>query len=383
MNDQRRPAVPDFVRAVLTTVSSILGDRMMGVLAILAVAASLYPSMFHASRDWLFLLRSVEWTVVVAFAVEYLVNLLLAANKKDYVLSGWRLLDLAIIITCTLTLVPFVDATLRRAVALRLLSLVRAFGFGLRFQTTFTRTLTSPDDLAPPSVPRAFSVSWEGAWKLHPLSWSDFLDQAAISDQQWLDAYDVAASHLEELANSVKMPPALFSMLRSTSAYPRVKVIGSRLVANLWLPLVKPGEGLEIDRVSVLLSLAEIGPLLTVTPTDNQFQQRLGRLLTPPPDADLAAPAIEAYFHMVLEQNEEALAHVEIALRQMENRPVGRVGPDFFRLAFRLRRDLSQVKADLWRLGGILDAIKSERLRLPRQGEIEAFVVLSDMADYL
>jgi Mg2+ and Co2+ transporter CorA len=218
---------------------------------------------------------------------------------------------------------------------------------------------------------------------LHPLSWHEFLEQAATSDQKWLDAYDVAASHLEELANSVKMPPALFSTLRSTSAYPRFNVIGGRLVANLWLPLVKPGEGLELDRVSVLLSLAERGPLLTIAPTDCQFQQRLGRLLTPPPDGDLAALAIETYFHMVLDQNEEALAHVEVALRQMENRPVGRVGPDFFRMAFRLRRDLSQVKADLWRLGGILDAIKSERLRMPRQGGIESFVVLSDTADYL
>jgi Mg2+ and Co2+ transporter CorA len=43
------------------------------------------------------------------------------------------------------------------------------------------------------------------------------------------------------------------------------------------------------------------------------------------------------------------------------------------------------VKADLWRLGGILDAVKTNRLPLPRHGQAakEAYVVLSDQADYL
>jgi Mg2+ and Co2+ transporter CorA len=88
---------------------------------------------------------------------------------------------------------------------------------------------------------------------------------------------------------------------------------------------------------------------------------------------------------MVLEHNEEALAHLEVALRRMEDAPVARVGEDFFRLAFRLRRDLSQVKADLWRLRGILDAVKAKRLHLPRLGKTlpDAFIVLGDQADYL
>jgi Mg2+ and Co2+ transporter CorA len=111
----------------------------------------------------------------------------------------------------------------------------------------------------------------------------------------------------------------------------------------------------------------------------------MARWLTPQAEPNVEGQAVEACFRMVLDQNEEALAHLEAALRQMEAAPAAHVGEEFFRLAFRLRRDLSQVKADLWRLGGILDAVKTNRLPLPRHGQAanEAYVVLSDQADYL
>jgi Mg2+ and Co2+ transporter CorA len=369
----------------LTLIASVLNERVIGVLAILAVASSVYPDLFDVSDELARYLDWVEFAVVLVFAADYVVHLLLAGDKKAFVLSGWRLLDLGIIVACTLTLVPLLDDSFRRVLALRFLRLVRAFGFGMRVKSGLGRALPPPPEPPSSPVPRTFAVHWEDTWKTLPLAWQEFVTHATALSDGWLDAYDVGAGHLEELANSLKVPPALFSILRSTSAYPRLKVIGPRLVATLWLPLVKHGEWLEIDRVSVLLSLAERGPLVTVAPTDCQLQQRMARWLTPQAGAKVEARAAEAYFHTVLEQNEEALAHLETGLRQLEESPPARGGEALFRLAFRLRRDLSQVKADLWRLSGILDAVEHKRLHLPRVGEAadEAFVVLSNQADYL
>jgi Mg2+ and Co2+ transporter CorA len=357
----------------------------MGLLGILAVASSVYPELFDVPDSLGDFLVGFEWAVVLAFAADYLVHLALADDKRAYVLNGWRLLDLGIIVACALTLLPSVDDSLRRTLALRLLRVTRAFGFGLRVRSTLSRPQPAPVDLEPLPAPQAFRVRWEGTWKAEPLAWAEFVTQAATASDGWLDAYDVGAKHLEELAQSLKLPPALFSILRSASAYPRLKVIGANLIATLWLPLVKPGELLEIERISFLLSLSEHGPLLTLAPTSCHLQERLARWLTPQTGTPIEAQAVEACFHMVLEHNEEAIAHLEVALRQMEAAPAARGGEEFFQLAFRLRRDLSHVKADLWRLGGILDAIKTRRLHLPRHGEAagEAYLVLSDQADYL
>ena len=363
----------------------ILNDRVLGLLGILAVASSVYPELFDVSEDVALSLVLIEWAVVLAYAADYLVHLLLASDKRAYVLSGWRMLDLGIIATCTLTLFPFFHFKLRRVLALHCSASVRAFGFWLGVRSSLGKAVPASTALAPPPVPHSFTVLWADSWTAQPLPWAEFVSHAGTEKDGWLDAYDVAPNHLEELANSLTMPPALFSILRSASAYPRLKVIGSRLVATLWLPLVKQGDWLEIERVSVLLSLAEHGPLLTIAPTDCQLRQRMAHWLTAQAGSNLETGAAEAFFRMVLEQNEEALSYLEISLRQLEEAPVARVGEAFFRLAFRLRRDLSQIKADLWRLSGILDTIKSRRLHLPRHGkaDVDAYIVLSDQADYL
>jgi Mg2+ and Co2+ transporter CorA len=383
-NRSRRIVSESRKRLLLISVASVLNDRVIGVLAILAVASSIYADLFDIPEEQALVLAWVEWTAVFAFAADYLVHLALAGDKKAYVLSGWRILDLCIIVACTLTLLPAFDTSLRRILGLRLLGIIRALGFGLRVKSSLGRVLPAYAAQAS-SLPRTFSVHWEDSWKALPIGWADFVTRSATKGNGWLDAYDVGAKQLEELAHSLKMPPALFSILRSASAYPRLKVIGARLVATLWLPLVKQSEWLEIDRVSVLLSLGEHGPLVTIAPIDCQLQQRMARWLSPEADPSVEAMAAEAYFRMVLEQNEEALAHLEEGLRQMEEVPLASVGEEFSRFAFRLRRDLSQIKADLWRLGGILDAVKTKRLPLPRcaDEDDDAFLVLSDQADYL
>jgi Mg2+ and Co2+ transporter CorA len=370
---------------ILVPVASVLNDRFMGMLGILAFATSVYPVLFDVSDDSADVLEWFEWGVVLTFALEYLVHLTLAEDKRAYVLNGWRLLDLGIIALCALTLLPVVAAPLRTALGLRVLRVVQAIVFSLRARSTLHRPPPSPAHLESTPVPRTFWVHWEESWKALPLAWQEFVSHAATKSEGWLDAYDVGAKHLEELANTLKIPLALFSILPSATAYPRLKVIGARLIGTLWLPLVKQGEWLEIERVSFLLSLAEHGPLLTITPTDYRLRERLTRWLPDHASPNVEARAAEACFRMVLDQNEEALAHLEVALRQLEAAQPGRIGEEFFHLAFRLRRDLAQVKADLWRLTGTLDAIKSRRMVLPRHGKTtnEAFVVLSDQADYL
>jgi Mg2+ and Co2+ transporter CorA len=153
------------------------------------------------------------------------------------------------------------------------------------------------------------------------------------------------------------------------------------------LPLVRPGDVPEVDRISVTLVVAENGVLLTIASRDCDLRQRMAHWMGQAADVDipLAALVTEAYFRTVLEQNEEVLASLEVHIRAMEDVPIARAGEDFFRMAFRMRRHFSHIKADLWRLGGILDAIEAGRVRVPERGtgQDRVFTAISDQADYL
>jgi Mg2+ and Co2+ transporter CorA len=111
----------------------------------------------------------------------------------------------------------------------------------------------------------------------------------------------------------------------------------------------------------------------------------MARWMDPGVTDSVAAQGAEAFFRMVLEHTEEAVAALENRLRVMEGLPVAGVGEDLFRQAFRLRRDLFQISADLWHLKAGIDQIEAGRLALPGRSaqSAEVFSVLSEQADYL
>jgi Mg2+ and Co2+ transporter CorA len=153
----------------------------------------------------------------------------------------------------------------------------------------------------------------------------------------------------------------------------------------VWLPFVRPEEQLGVDWCGILTILREDGSLLTAAVRECQLQQRMARWMDPNLIDSVAVQGAEAFFRMVLEHTEEAVAALENRLRIMEGVPVAGVGEDFFRQAFRLRRDLFQISADLWRLKAGIDQIEAGRLALPGWSgqSAEVFGILSEQADYL
>ena len=100
---------------LLRPAAAVLNDRVIGGLAILAVASSVYPLLFDVSDTVAWALDWFEWAVVLTFVAEYAVHLGLADDKRAFVVNGWRLLELGIIVVCVLTLLPAVDDSLRLA----------------------------------------------------------------------------------------------------------------------------------------------------------------------------------------------------------------------------------------------------------------------------
>jgi Mg2+ and Co2+ transporter CorA len=379
------PATPGPGRRLLLLSTTVLNDTVMGLLGVLALGTTTMPMLFDLTHAQLITLDQIEWLVVLAFSADYVVHYLLADNKRAYVFSGWRLLDLAIIAASTLSFLPSVTDSLRHALVLRVLRVFRAFSFGMRAGSGYFRRSAADGTTVSVPVPQAALIRRDGTWKAQPLPWQEFLTRATAAGQEWLDAFDLGSEHVEALGRVIGVPATILGISRAAHTNPRLRTIGGKLIASLAMPLVRPGDVPEVDRVSVSLVVAEGGILLTTASRECQLWQRMVRSMDSAESASMAALGTEAYFRTILDQNEEVLATLEVHIRAMEDVPVARAGEEFFRLAFRMRRHFSHLKADLWRLSGILDAIEAERVPVPLRGEGQEriFTAMSDQADYL
>ncbi|HZU98624.1 MAG TPA: ion transporter, partial [Planctomycetota bacterium] len=103
---------------------SLLRESVLGFLAIVALALAIAPSVFELTRPQQVSLEAVEGGIVAIFALEYVVSLLAAPDKWAFVESGWRLLDLVVILGPLVALVLPWTTTLGATPALRLLRVV-------------------------------------------------------------------------------------------------------------------------------------------------------------------------------------------------------------------------------------------------------------------
>ncbi|OAI40045.1 hypothetical protein AYO40_05220 [Planctomycetaceae bacterium SCGC AG-212-D15] len=370
---------------LLTVIGRLLSETFMGLLAIAALGAALMPELFDLPPGVTTIVDDVGCAIVGVFVLEYVVHLLLAPNKRAYICNGWRVLDLITIVAATLSLLPSVTDALRHTLVLRLLRITRAFTFGARAGTARYRSRAATVAIPVATHPQAFVVERAAAWSRRPLDWKELLHRVAANEETWHDVFDVGGEHVAELARALGVPTGHLGIGPGTHTYPRLKRIGTMVVAVVWLPFIHPGEHAEIEWCGILTLFRDDGSLLTAAVRDCQLQQRLARWMDPQACGSLAAQGAEAFFRMVLEHMEEAVAALENRLRGMESVPVAGVGEEFFRQAFRLRRDLFQVSADLWRLKAGIDQIESGRLVLPGRAAdgLEIFGALSDQADYL
>lgn len=382
------PPKPSLGRRLLLGLTWIFNDSTMGVFGILALACAVWPNWFRMSDQAQNILDRIEWVVVAAFAIDYVIHLLLATNRKRYVTGYWQMLDLFTILVPALTLIPWVDDSLRHTAALRLLNILRAFSFGARAAVPVV--LVDPEEERKRTAniqPVAAVVQRGEGFPQKALEWTEFLDQTKNRDEQWFDVFNLSDDRIGEMSKATGVPRMLVESALGTNNYPRIESFGQTHVVTMWLPIVQIKEHLEIERIGVLLAVLDGKSLLTASPRDCRLREHMSRRLNRERRSEDAflVQATRAFLGIVLEQNEDAAAYIERYLRAMEEIPVARAGQDFFKLAFRMRKDLSQIRADLWRVSGMLSAISEGRSVLPwsQTNEREAFRSLDDQAEYL
>src|SRR5438045_9700644 len=91
---------------VLRFLARCLTEPVMGFLALAALTGGIAPMLF-AMPAWLGQAIAVgEWIVIGLFALEYLVHLALAPDKRAYAVNPWRIVDAVIVIAPLPSLLP-------------------------------------------------------------------------------------------------------------------------------------------------------------------------------------------------------------------------------------------------------------------------------------
>ena len=336
----------------LEQVARALNESVMGFCALTALALAFAPELFEINPKILRFVDDAEWLIVGAFAIEYGVNLALVENRRQYLLQPSRLLDLAIVAAAIASLLPQVSDTLRSSPMLRVLRLVRAVLFGARAGGSITRR-TTVQVLPELQAPYRLTLLEPSARSSTPATLTDL--QKNLTDQRsnhWYHASGLHGTHLVELATAIGIgAPTLRSYL-SDASYPRIEKVGRFVGLFLWVPRLS---GSDIKRQAVF-ALSAGRALLTLSRESIQLYGKMVELPTSVESSDenMNWHVLLPLLRLTLNENAVVVGRLESEVRALEEAPVPNSQKDFFEKVFRIKKQLSTARADLWRLKGML-----------------------------
>jgi Mg2+ and Co2+ transporter CorA len=356
---------------VLRLLSRWLSEPVMGFLALAALSGGLAPLLFALPPRLALALDVMQWAIVGLFAAEYVVHLLLAADRWRYVRSPWRILDLVIILAPLVSLLPFASDFARSSPALRVLRLARVLLFGARAR----HGLAAARDEARREAAGAARVTAITPAHGEPeeRSWPQLLHWLAQPGRAWLHAANLDESQLREVAARVALPQAVLEAALRETSYPRLESTPRWCAFTLSFPRSD-----DAPRSPVLLLVAE-EQLLSLSLEPLALQRRPGFEHLP-----WGTRSLLHVVRCVLQRNEALAARSEEELRGLETLAADESPEAFFEVVFRLKRSLTLARGDLWRLRALLEMLADGRRELPGLGSERACVKdLAQQADYL
>lgn len=364
----------------------LLSEAFLGFLAIAATALTLFPMLFPIGPLVEDGIELGQWAIIALFALEYGLALAWAADRRAFLRDPWRWLDFFTIIVPVATLLPRVSDALRTSPVLRLLRLIRLVTLGVRASGAVVRAEVRRAAEAPPSGPARITLLREAE---HPAAakdvpWDEFLHWVKAPGAKWYHVSNPSPPDLESIAAHAGLPATLLKAHLLGTGFPHVEAIGPYAGMFVWLPELQP-DG-QVERRGVFLLIGADNLL--------SFSRRPTRLvesIAATPEDGTSAPQSFAprmarlFLRTVLSQNEKLVGLYEQELRALEDVPVRESRAPFFARTFRLKKELSAARGDLWRVRSLLTELAEGRARLPGSApaDAEEFRRFAEDADYL
>jgi Mg2+ and Co2+ transporter CorA len=364
------------------TLALLLGEAFLGFLAIVAVGLTLFPMLFPVPPALDHAIELAQWGIIGWFAVEFAVAFAAASDKRRFLTSPWRWLDLATIVIALMSLLPFASAALRSSPVLRLARIGRLVSLGVRASGVSARRRTlraaEPHSLGPAQVTLVADdpdIAPESA------ALSDLVAWLRAPNEQWFHVSSPGVSELEQIESAAKLPRGYLHTHLQATSYPHWAESGGTTGLFLWVPEVAENRP---DRYAMLLLPIGSG-LLSLSRRRLHSVERHA----PVPGVDdgftFVLRMVAVVLGRVIRGNERIAGRCEERLRELEEVPIDASRPEFFERAFRLKKELSAAQADLWRLKGIAGDLGSGRssfVKLPPEA-FDPFQRFKSEVDYL
>lgn len=364
--------------------ATLLGEAFLGFLALIAAALTLSPLVFPMHPRTSAALDAAQWAIIAWFGVEYLTALAMSRARRAFLLSPWRLIDLATVVIPLVALLPNVSRMVLSSPLLRLIRLTRLVTLGVRASGVAVRHHASERAEKNPSGPAQIVVIAETPrFSPTPATWEELLAWLRAPDQAWFHVANPSPEELAQITAAARLPEGFFATHLLGTSYPHFAAAKSLGGVFLWMPEVA-ADG-HVERHGVFFA-ATANSLLSLSRRPTHLIERMQA------PADGLAPKEPFAVRMllmavehVLRQNTRLVDAFEQELRALEDVPVRESRPAFFERTFRVKKELSATQADLWRLKGLLADLAEGRARLPGAGDeaADVFRRFAANADYL
>jgi hypothetical protein len=382
------PKTGDFVRLVL---DRLLNTKVMGFLAIVALGMAIQELVFGTSREVLNILRVCQVSVFTLFLFEYLKSLWFAQNRLKFLISPSRIFDLVILASVVASFLPQIADRVVNTQALQVFRLAPILLFGYFGTRQISLQMTEPEVKEEVAEAEYFRLDPE-----HPENHKATISQSELltwlSDLKRTGFYVCRGPLTQELAKvlaSNSVPPALLANALSESSFPRSIHVGGLFlfsgaipyvtIKDKVLPVVARARFVAVFTAHSIL-LVNTGRIPLAEELCNKMDELVAFAHTP-----IAFRAMSALFNLVTDRYEAAATELEQALRSIELTPLKKRSDDIYQTVYSLRRNLSNLKSDLWRINHLLEAIEHDRKKTVFNvaEEKDFFALLSHSTDYL
>lgn len=361
-------------RALLSSLARLFNESVMGFLALVALATALGPLVFDVSPGIDRVLTVIEWSLVGAFAAEFIISGALAPDFRAWIRSPWRIVDAITILGPVAALLPQVSDAASGSLVLRLLRVGRAVALGTRAGTVAVG-MVHRQVRERHGIP-AFSIIAES--DPHPVDfdWSRFAASAHEPGPAfWAHGTNFDRVRFRDLARAAGLTEQDLERLLAEDGHGKVRQ-GARCAALVLRMPTVPDEGFPEVRWNRLLAVVAERGLLTAVDGSLDVQNGVSLQDAPLSAMSFRARIVSALFSLARDRHRAISQRFDEEVRHLEAMEEGK---DFLRATFRLRREISAAALDLRRLKGVVRALADGKTTL-RAVDLKGQAFVEDMA---
>ncbi|MBA6348996.1 CorA family divalent cation transporter [Colwellia sp. BRX8-9] len=370
---------------ITSKIRLLLNERVMGFLALISLFIALAPTVVATNERFSQAKVFLEWGILALFIVEYGVNFVLASSRRVFLLDPWRILDLFIISTGLLSLIPMANEHLRNIPALRLLKFIRMALFGVRMKFAMSLDNNKVSTVSSPSIQSfsAYSLVDKNICGYTELTWGNVVKRLKSSSNDWLFAVGLNSEQLTEVAEILQAPKSALGMLFKHSLYPRIERMDEYTAIFLWSPkVVKQSDDSvpTIERSPILL-LGANNNIITLSGTESSLVDEITVDLM---EVGIPAPplmqATSALIRVLVAQYTDVIGTLEQTLLYLDKHQKQLGDKSFLDQTFRLRNEITNVRGNLKHLASVVHQLAEKPLAI-KSFEVMPRPILTVLAD--